>query len=93
MKVYLQTRCGCFQVRDLAVNQAPAHIQIQLTDNFHLGLTGDLVDNQPTRRFTYVGTQKGTDRPVYVENIDQEGYVVPEPIATIAETNEQPETD
>lgn len=97
MRIILQTRCGCNQFREIDAGQAPANIVVQMTDNQKAGIDQASSDEPPQRKFTYIGTQKGTNVPIYLEHLDQEGFEVPQPLATYAETYdeepEQPETD
>jgi hypothetical protein len=96
VRIILQTRCGCNQFREIEVGQAPANIVVQLSDNQKIGLNQASSDEPPQRRFTYIGTQKGTNVPIYVEHLDEEGFEIDQPLSTVASESyeqQQPETD
>lgn len=77
---------------EIAASQIPANIKIELSPNSSLAIgNDDEPDEKVARTFTFIGTQQGTNVPVYLESLDQDGYVVPQPLPL--ETNdEQTET-
>ena len=92
MNVLLQTRCGCIKGTTLDVSVTPANIIVKLPFNEELTLPDDTFDFDTMkpieRKFTYIGTTQGDNRPMYMETIDQPGYRVQLPLATKAESDQ-----
>lgn len=84
MNILLKTRCDCMRGLEISGDTPPKRVVVSLSDNIELKLDGPpYIQTLQSRTFIFVGTQKGTDMPIYLESIDKEpGFTTPDPLAT-----------